>query len=175
MSWAIAVGIDLICVMAARERQRNMRLATIVRRVSWPAVVLAGGILRSLAANLADAQPPPGPHHCRDPPGACPTAVSMLERRAATRRAISRPEPARPQPARRPPGGDGGPNGPSWPVRPSGASPDPPLLGLARRAAASHHDTHGHPITRDALRSRLGISTQHVSDLLRPPEENQHD
>jgi hypothetical protein len=44
---------------------------------------------------------------------------------------------------------------------------DEALLAAARRAAAEHHDQHGQPITRDALRARLGVSNQAASDLLR--------
>ena len=44
---------------------------------------------------------------------------------------------------------------------------DEALLAAARRAAAEHQDQHGQPITRDALRARLGVSTQAASDLLR--------
>jgi hypothetical protein len=41
MSWAIAVSVDLTCVMAARERQRDKRLGIPVRRLetflrTWP-------------------------------------------------------------------------------------------------------------------------------------------
>jgi hypothetical protein len=43
--------------MAARERQRDKQHGTVTRRLSWPAVVLAGGVLLSLAANLSQAQP----------------------------------------------------------------------------------------------------------------------
>ena len=57
MSWAVAVCIDLTCVMAARERQRDKQQGVATRRLSWPTVVLAGGVLLSLAANLAQAQP----------------------------------------------------------------------------------------------------------------------
>jgi hypothetical protein len=53
MSWAVAVCIDLTCVMAARERQRDKQAGITARRLSWPTVVLAGGVLLSLAANLA--------------------------------------------------------------------------------------------------------------------------
>jgi hypothetical protein len=56
-SWAVAVCIDLTCVMAARERQRDKQAGITARRLSWPTVVLAGGVLLSLAANLAQAQP----------------------------------------------------------------------------------------------------------------------
>jgi DNA-binding GntR family transcriptional regulator len=37
----------------------------------------------------------------------------------------------------------------------------------ARRAAAEHQGRHGQPITRDALRARLGVSNQVASELLR--------
>src|SRR5262245_3074103 len=57
MSWAVAVCVDLTCVMAARERQRDKQQGVVTQRLSWPTAVLAGGILLSLAANLAQAQP----------------------------------------------------------------------------------------------------------------------
>jgi hypothetical protein len=44
---------------------------------------------------------------------------------------------------------------------------DGALLAAARRAAAEHQDQHGQPITRDALRARLGVSNQAASELLR--------
>jgi biotin operon repressor len=44
---------------------------------------------------------------------------------------------------------------------------DEALLTAARRAAAGHQDQHGQPITRDALRARLGVSNQAASELLR--------
>ena len=62
---------------AARERQRDKQLGIPTRRLSWPTVVLAGGVLLSLAANLAQAQPdvwgrvvaavPPGAFLVRSP------------------------------------------------------------------------------------------------------------
>src|SRR5687768_7181278 len=58
MAWAVAVCVDLTCVMAARERQRDKKTGR--RRngpVSWPTLVLIGGITLSLAANLAQAEP----------------------------------------------------------------------------------------------------------------------
>ena len=86
MSWAVAVCIDLTCVMAARERQRDKQLGIPTRRLSWPTIVLAGGVLLSLAANLAQAQPTAwGRIVAAVPPGAFLVAVSMIERRAARR------------------------------------------------------------------------------------------
>ena len=46
------------------------------------------------------------------------------------------------------------------------ARPAAALVDFARRIAAEHHDSHGHPITRDTLRARLGVSNQLASDLL---------
>ena len=57
MAWAIAVCIDMTCVMAARECQRDKRTGRASRRLSWPVLVLTGGVLLSLAANLDQAQP----------------------------------------------------------------------------------------------------------------------
>jgi hypothetical protein len=161
MSWAVAVCIDLTCVMAARERQRDKQLGVTARRPSWPAVVLAGGVLLSLAANLAQAQPTAwGRIVAAVPPGAFLVAVSMIERRAAR---SPRPAAARDGEA-------------SMPGRPSPVhdaaeeardSGDEALLAAARRAAAEHQGQHGQPITRDALRARLGVSNQAASELLR--------
>jgi hypothetical protein len=164
MSWAVAVCVDLTCVMAARERQRDKQAGIPVRRLSWPTVVLAGGVLLSLAANLAQAQPTAwGRIVAAVPPGAFLVAVSMIERRAARRpRLIA--------------GGDGSVGEPSAPGRPSPLpdagdeaqdGEDEALLAAARRAADEHQDQHGQPITRDALRARLGVSNQAASELLR--------
>jgi Protein of unknown function (DUF2637) len=164
MSWAVAVCIDLTCVMAARERQRDKQQGVVTRRLSWPTVVLAGGVLLSLAANLAQAQPTTwGRIVAAVPPAAFLVAVSMIERRAARRpRAIA--------------GEDGVVGEPSWRGRPSPVpdggdeaqdGEEEALLIAARRAAAEHQDQHGQPITRDALRARLGVSNQAASELLR--------
>jgi hypothetical protein len=164
MSWAVAVCVDLTCVMAARERQRDKQAGIPVRRLSWPTVVLTGGVLLSLAANLAQAQPTAwGRIVAAVPPAAFLVAVSMIERRAARR----------PRPAS---GEDGEAGEPSAPGRPSPLPEagdeaqdggDEALLAAARRAAAEHQDRHGQPITRDALRARLGVSNQAASELLR--------
>lgn len=45
--------------------------------------------------------------------------------------------------------------------------PDLSLADAARRAAADHLPEHGRQITRDALRARLGVSSQAASSLLR--------
>lgn len=87
MAWAVAVCIDLTCVMAARERQRDKKTGRTQRGlISWPVLVLTGGIVLSLAANLAQATPTVwGWITAATPAGAFLVAVSMLERRATTR------------------------------------------------------------------------------------------
>ena len=164
MSLSAAVCVDLTCVMAARERQRDKQLGTVARRLSWPAVVLAGGVLLGLAANLAQAQPTAwGRIVAAVPPAAFLVAVSMIERRAARR----------PCPTAGEDGGVGEPSarGRPSPVREAGGEAqdgeDEALLAAARRAAAEHQDRHGQPVTRDALRARLGLSNQAASELLR--------
>jgi hypothetical protein len=211
MAWACAVCIDLTCVMAARERQRDRRTRQHQGRLSWPTLVLIGGILLSLAANLAQAQRSVwGWIVAGTPAAAFLVAVSMLERRASAR-------PGRPDlPSPSPSSTSGDPS--SMPVPPSfgtvpadrkaavepvpaisrdatpeltachsepapdsdrrATDPTPktdqagpltpgPLLDFARRVAEEHHTTHGRPITRDALRARLGVSNQLASELLR--------
>ncbi|MER7548189.1 DUF2637 domain-containing protein [Spirillospora sp. NPDC127506] len=224
MAWAIAVCIDLTCVMAAGERQRDKHTGRDTGRMSWPTVVLVGGILLSLAANLAQADPSVwGWITAGTPAGAFLVAVSMLERRKAGPRPAAPPSPV-PDSFGHPSPSSAGPSVPSsvsspWVVwedeRPtvaaavpavqhhgneqgedeqdgqtsipvpaehsasapsassssaasSGSSaPAGPLVDFARRVAAEHESEHGRPITRDALRARLGVSNQLASDLLR--------
>jgi hypothetical protein len=233
MAWAIAVCIDLTCVMAAGERQRDKRTGRDTGRLSWPTVVLVGGVLLSLAANLAQADPSVwGWITAGTPAGAFLVAVSMLERRKAGPRAAARPSPvpdsfghpspsstrspsSTPSPTPSPSPSSAGSSVSSsvsspWVVwedeRPtvaaavpaaphdtterdgqtsipvpadasastpsaasssSSAGPAGPLVDFARRVAAEHETEHGRPITRDALRARLGVSNQLASDLLR--------
>jgi hypothetical protein len=187
MSWAIAVCIDLTCVMAARERQRDKKTGRARRGlVSWPVLVLAGGIVLSLAANLQQADPTVwGRITAATPAAAFLVAISMLERRTSGPRpepspdvsetsladiSSSRPRPNEPAavpvtdraalvPAQD--GQDGRDEGEDRP------GPSPALVDYARRVADEHHAKHGKPITRDVLRARLGVSNQLASDLLR--------
>lgn len=155
MAWATAICIDLTCVTAARERQRDKQNGSTAWRLSWPTIVLAAGVLLSLAANLAQAQPTAwGRIVAAVPSAAFLIAVSMIERRAA-----SRPRPAA--------AGDGEPSPAAGRPSLAGDERDEALLALARRAAAEYQDQRGQPITRDALRARLGVSNQAASDLLR--------
>jgi hypothetical protein len=170
MAWAVAVCIDLTCVMAARERQRDKRLGA-ARRMSWPGVVLAGGILLSLAANLAQAQPTAwGRVTAATPCAAFLVAVSMLERRATRTASPAAPVRVVPDEDERWRTGTAVPDEQEppvmLPVPSSSVRPAPALVDFARRVAAEHEDTHGRPITRDTLRARLGVSNQLASDLL---------
>lgn len=172
MAWAIAVCIDLTCVMAARERQRDKRTGRTTRSLSWPVLVLTGGVLLSLAANLDQAQPTTwGRITAATPAAAFLVAVSMLERRTthqprtasvpAVRAVPDEDETPVPVPAV--------PDEQPLPV-PAGQQPSQaatPLLDFARRVATEHQAAHGQPITRDTLRARLGVSNQLASDLLR--------
>ncbi len=196
MAWAIAVCIDLTCVMAARERQRDSRTGRTRGVLSWPTLVLAGGVLLSLAANLAQAEPTVWGWIVAGTPAATfLVAVSMLERRASTRRRpaewtmtappsfgafpdrpspdVSPPSPAVPAPSPASelvPARSRDPDLPNDPDTASSADPpltSGPLLDFARRVFAEHQQRHGRPITRDALRARLGVSNKLASDLLR--------
>lgn len=185
MAWAVAVCVDLTCVMAARERQRDKKNGR--RRdgwISWPTLVLVGGIVLSLAANLAQADPSAwGWITAATPAGAFLIAVSMLERRATE--PCSEPSPEVVPVPKIVPTADGVPKTPTEPATlvplPGLAVPGRndtqnglndtgtanPLLDYARRVADEHHARHGKPITRDLLRTRLGVSSQLASDLLR--------
>ncbi|GAA3653892.1 DUF2637 domain-containing protein [Nonomuraea antimicrobica] len=182
MAWAIAICIDLTCVMAARERQRDKKNGKAPRGlISWPVLVLTGGIILSLAANLQQAAPTVwGWITAATPAGAFLVAISMLERRATATRTEPSPDvpqtssswataspsvpdrthavPQADRPALVPADEDGQDDGPT---------PDPQLIDYARRVADEHHAKHGKPITRDLLRARLGVSNQLASDLLR--------
>ncbi|MGW4662254.1 DUF2637 domain-containing protein [Streptosporangium sandarakinum] len=170
MAWAVAVCVDLTCVMAARERQRDA--ATGRQRsgpISWPALVLAGGVALSLAANLHQAEASVwGWLVAATPAGAFLIAVSMLERRAATRSADPRPAPA---PATVTASAAPVPTPPMPELTPAtedtAAGPPPALVTFARRVADEHHAKHGAPITTETLRARLGVSDHLAADLLR--------
>ncbi|AWS47882.1 DUF2637 domain-containing protein [Streptosporangium sp. 'caverna'] len=186
MAWAVAICVDLTCVMAARERQRDKKNGR--ERdgwISWPTLVLISGIALSLAANLAQAEPSAwGWITAATPAGAFLIAVSMLERRATDPRPESSPalvpvldavpqilpavgtvpedtaESAAPVPL----------SGLAVPGQNENGTAGP-LLDYARRVADEHHARHGKPITRDTLRTRLGVSSQLASDLLRTLRE----
>ncbi|GIH91674.1 DUF2637 domain-containing protein [Planobispora siamensis] len=161
MAWAVAVCIDLTCVMAARERQRDKKTGRVRSGpISWPTLVLTAGIVLSLAANLNQADPSAWGWICAaTPAGAFLTAVSMLERRA------SAPHPE-PSPVPLPESAPEIVTGPAEVPALVSAEPASELVDYARRVADDYHATHGRPITRDTLRARLGVSHQLATDLL---------
>ncbi|PZG15582.1 DUF2637 domain-containing protein [Nonomuraea aridisoli] len=174
MAWAIAVCIDLTCVMAARERQRDKKTGRVRRGpVSWPVLVLTGGVVLSLAANLQQADPTLwGWITAATPAAAFLVAISMLERRtsgpsldvsetSSADVALSRP---RPDELAAVPSVD---RPALVPARDEQPGPSLALVDYARRVADEHQARHGKPITRDVLRARLGVSNQLASDLLR--------
>ncbi|GAA4230750.1 hypothetical protein FHR32_003682 [Streptosporangium album] len=188
MAWAVAICVDLTCVMAARERQRDKKNGR--QRdgwISWPTLVLVGGIVLSLAANLAQAEPSAwGWITAATPAGAFLIAVSMLERRASEARPepspalvpvpdavpeiTSEPVTAVPLPGLAVPGQNGPQHGTE--NGQNDAGPAGALVDYARRIADEHHARHGRPITRDTLRARLGVSSQLASDLLHALRDN---
>jgi hypothetical protein len=82
---AVAVCVDLGAYMAARERQRDMRLSRERRGwTSWPTLVMAATIGLTLAGNVASAQRGPwGIVTALIPGGFLLIAISLMERRAA--------------------------------------------------------------------------------------------
>ncbi|WP_327105749.1 DUF2637 domain-containing protein [Nonomuraea glycinis] len=165
-SWAVAVCIDLMCVMAARELQRDKRTGRRGRLISWPALVLTGGIVLTLAANLATAHPSVwGWITAATPAVAFLVAVSMLERRAAHRSPMPHEEPATEDhtsaEAVTPdvPALDAAPH-------PAEHGPSPALLTYARRLADDHQATHHRPITGEHLATRMHVSADLATDLL---------
>ena len=90
---ATAGCVDLLCVIGAEERQRDKRIARERRFgfATWPTVVLFFGIIATLAANVATAQPSPWGFIVAGWPAlALLLAVSILERRASHTLAGSR-------------------------------------------------------------------------------------
>ncbi|SEU46092.1 DUF2637 domain-containing protein [Nonomuraea wenchangensis] len=167
-SWAVAVCIDLMCVMAARELQRDKRTGRRRRgRVTWPALVLTGGIVLTLAANLATARPTVwGWITAATPAVAFLVSVSMLERRASHQPPVpaetdavetdtETPEVVQVEPVELPS---------AEPVPESAVSPG--LLAYARRLADDHHTKHRKPITGDQLATRMHVSADVANDLL---------
>ncbi|MFC6087593.1 DUF2637 domain-containing protein [Sphaerisporangium aureirubrum] len=165
MAWAVAVCVDLTCVMAARERQRDKKTGR--KRtgpLSWPTFVLVAGIVLSLAANLHQAEPSVwGWLTAATPAAAFLVAVSMLERRATALHLKPSPPSTGSAPAAAIPSLLSASDG----AQGDATDPSPALLDYARRVADEHHAKHGKPITLDLLRARLGVSSQLATDLLR--------
>ncbi|MGS2641814.1 DUF2637 domain-containing protein [Streptosporangium sp. LJ11] len=167
MAWAVAVCVDLTCVMAARERQRDKKTGRVRDGLaSWPTLVLILGIVLSLSANLHQAEASTwGWITAATPAGAFLIAVSMLERRASGPRPKPSPAPSSepaPVPALVPATEDDKDDQDQ-----AADGPSSELVDYARRVATEYQSTQGKPISRDTLRARLGVSNQLASDLLR--------
>ncbi|MFI7038390.1 DUF2637 domain-containing protein [Microbispora rosea] len=179
-SWAVAVCIDLMCVMAAREIQRDKRTGRRRRGlVSWPSLVLAGGIVLTLAANLAEAEPSAwGWIVAATPAGAFLIAMSMLERRAghtATPPVVDGELVADQVPPTPATSGDdraGLPTPHEAPAElaPAPATPrpeiDPAVLDDARYFASEYARLHNAPIPADELVRRMRITSDLARELL---------
>ena len=151
MAWAVAVCIDLACVTAAGEIRRDRRAG---RSSVVPSIVLACGIALSLAANVATSQPGAWSRILAGAPcAAFVAAVGLLERRAA----LSRPR----RPSRV------AVKAPETTVQPAIQIRATAEITRAREAARRHRECTGKAITRDALRSELGISNGKASQLLK--------
>lgn len=83
----VAVCVDLGVYRAARERQRDLQTGRERRGwLSWPTLIMIGGIALTLAGNVASAQPSPWGVITALIPGAfLLLAISLTERRAAER------------------------------------------------------------------------------------------
>ncbi|MBB5629511.1 DUF2637 domain-containing protein [Sphaerisporangium krabiense] len=189
-AWAVAVCIDLMCVMAAREIQRDKRTGRLRRGLlSWPSLVLTGGIVLTLAANLAEADRNPwGWILAATPAGAFLIAMSMLERRAGhTPAPAESPAAVAVLDAELVPDRTGLDSGPAEQPRSELAEPahaaltstghtgnhtaDPSevsasLLEDARYLAAEHARLRKTPISADDLHRRLRISPQMANRVL---------
>ena len=191
-SWVIAICIDLTCVMAARERQRDKHTDRKARGlVSWPTLVLAGGVTLTLAANLAEAARGVWAHIVTGTPAAAfLIAISMLERRTDHQPADDEPlllaDPPtatldrEPAPADLPeltadeepvPAPIAAPQTPLPNVNtqrpvPAGPGPSPALVAYARQVADQYRTQHAEPITADRLSARVRVSTELATTLL---------
>ena len=166
-AWAVAVCIDLMCVMAAREIQRDRRTGRPRRGpISWPSLVLAGGIVLTLAANLATAHPSPwGWIVAATPAGAFLIAVSMLERRAGNSHTpVGMPA----EPVAPPPGGSELTSLRAHAeLAPAEPAISPVVLDDARYLADQYARLHGTPIPAEDLARRMRISPDLADHILR--------
>src|SRR6266545_3761803 len=83
--------------------------------------------------------------------------------------------PLPPRPARTPTGPDRSRPAPARPAVGTAGVRGSGLLAQARAAAAEHDNTHGRPISRDALRQALRVSNQTAGALLRELRADQAD
>lgn len=140
MGWAIAVCTDLACVTAAAEIRKDRKEG---RSSVVPWIVLVSFASLSLAANVATAQPTTwGRLLAAVPCASFITATGLLERRAMLSRAAREPQEEE-------------------------QDQEEPEHAAAIQAARRYLAEKGRPITRDALRAELGVSTTRASEILR--------
>lgn len=176
MAYAIAVSVDLLAVVASLEIRRDKRLE---RSSTVPTLMLAGAIVLTLGANLAEAQRTPwGFIVAGVPAAAFLLAVALIERRGGASSQQGEPveEPAQeevqeeavPEPVVEPePAPEPKPRRKLATPRQRKPISVDELIARAREADATHREKHGKPISRDKLRTVLGVSTGTASDVLR--------
>jgi hypothetical protein len=155
-AYATAVCVDLLAVVAAGEIRRDQRLG---KRSTVPVLVLAGAIVLSLAANLAEAQPTVWGRICAGIPAAAfLLATALLERRSSGAETPQEAEPVieMPQAVEIV-------EAPQEPVQQRADD----LIERARQADSEHRAATGRPISRDSLRGVLGCSTGKATEVLR--------
>jgi hypothetical protein len=173
MATAVAICVDLVGFVAAKERQRDKKAG---RGLGWPTTVLVGDVVLSLAANLDQAQSSVwGWITAGAPCAAFMVAVSLAERRGAHRVARgvgevreapafeTAPEPPQEVAER--------PDVPPAFIRKVGAAVPPTeaedILPRAREVAEAYFAQHRKHISRDKLKVALGISTARATALRR--------
>ncbi|MGH3329351.1 MAG: DUF2637 domain-containing protein [Streptomycetales bacterium] len=146
---------------------------------AWPAIAFlaVAGLIETRPTTRPTTSPVPARPESvsltRDEPGTVPTRTQIVPGIVPeTRTAPPRPRPVPTVPTQATGTSNGQVRGDDHaPSRdessdPFGPSPAPELVAFAQRLAADHHNTHGRPITRDVLRSRLRVSNQLAGQLL---------
>jgi len=189
VQYATAGVVDLLCIIGAEERQRDKRIGRprMGKWPTWSAVVLVAGIVLTLAANIATAEPGfLGYFVAALPAGALLLAVSVLERRAsyeapavtkASRRQSRTASPAgeyQPVPASSPVPEPVPAAEPAASTAIPGERSDDELLREAR-AYRDELAGAGERVSKEKLRLRLAVGSGKALDLLRTLREDDQD
>lgn len=189
VQYAGAATVDLLCIIAAEERQRDKRISRPRRGkfVTWSAVVLIIGIAATLIANLATADPGPlGICVAAWPAAALLLAVSVLERRASfeapagtrTARRRSRAagtEPAAVAPEPVPAASTAVPVQEAAQDDAAMAERTPEILLAEARAYRDELASAGERVSKDKLRLRLAVGSKKALELLQALKEDDQD